>query len=89
MLLGSSMFILAIVTASVLYSSPNEIRLNKWFFYRDMTFLTLAVGLLFYATKYRRVIDTFMSVVFISLYVLYVIFVVIQDVLFKRSKLLE
>jgi Ca2+/Na+ antiporter len=83
------MFILAIVTASVLYSSPNEIRLNKWFFYRDMTFLTLAVGLLFYATKYRRVIDTFMSVVFISLYVLYVIFVVIQDVLFKRSKLLE
>ena len=89
MLLGSSMFILAIVTASVLYSSPNEIRLNKWFFYRDMAFLTLAVSLLFYATKYRRVIDTFMSVLFISLYVLYVIMVVIQDVLFKRSKLLE
>ena len=80
------MFILAIVTSSVVYASPNDIRLNKWFFYRDMSFLALAVLLLFYATKYRRVIDTFMSVLFISLYAVYVILVVIQDVLFKRSR---
>lgn len=86
MLLGSSMFILAIVTASVVYASPTEIRLNKWFFHRDMFFLALAVALLAYATKYRQTLDMFMSVLFISLYVAYVVIVVLQDYLFRRSR---
>jgi solute carrier family 24 (sodium/potassium/calcium exchanger), member 6 len=41
-LLGSSLFILAIVTSLVVFSSPKDIKLNKHFFLRDCFFLLVA-----------------------------------------------
>ncbi len=41
-LLGSSLFILTVVTSQVIFASPNEIMLNKWLFLRDSIFLLTA-----------------------------------------------
>ena len=84
-LLGSSLFILVVISALVVYTSSEPIKLNKWFFIRDITFLLMALGLLLFATKYRFVIDTLTSVAFISLYGAFVLVVVIQDTIFKKS----
>lgn len=85
-LLGSSLFILVVISALVVYTSSEPIKLNKWFFIRDITFLLMALGLLLFATKYRFVIDTLTSVAFISLYGAFVLVVVIQDTIFKKSR---
>ena len=85
-LLGSSLFILVVISALVVYTSSEPIKLNKWFFIRDISFLLMALGLLLFATKYRFVIDTLTSVAFISLYGAFVLVVVIQDTIFKKSR---
>jgi sodium/potassium/calcium exchanger 6 len=85
-LLGSSLFILVVISALVVYTSSEPIKLNKWFFIRDIAFLLMALGLLLFATKYRFVIDTLTSVAFISLYGAFVLVVVIQDTIFKKSR---
>ena len=78
-LVGSALFILAIVTAGVMTSSPKPIELNKSFFSRDTFFLQLGLFMLLYAIVVRGCIDLFMSVMFLALYVLYVITAVYQD----------
>lgn len=77
MLLGSSLFIISCVTASVLFSSPKEIKLNKWFFMRDAFFLLIAHLMLVYAILYRQSIDMPMSISFVVVYGVYVVFVIV------------
>ena len=72
-LIGSALFILAIVTAGVLQSSPKPIALNKSFFSRDTFFLQIGLIMLLYAIAIRGCIDTIMSVLFLTLYIIYVI----------------
>ena len=83
-LLGSSLFILAGVTAAVLFGSPHDIVLNKWFFIRDSLFLMIAYIALIYATLYREIIDMPMALAFVVLYGVYVITVLIQDTYYKK-----
>ena len=85
-LLGSSLFILAGVTAAVLFGSPHDIVLNKWFFIRDSLFLMIAYIALIYATLYREIIDMPMAIAFVVLYGVYVVTVLIQDTYYKRNK---
>lgn len=84
-LLGSSLFILAVVTSLVIFGSPQEIQLNKWFFMRDCFFLLAAEMVLLYATLIRGAIDMPMSISFIVLYLVYVIFVLCQDRFYKPT----
>lgn len=72
-LLGSSLFILAVVTSQVIFGSPVAIQLNKWFFMRDCLFLLAAEMALLYATLIRGTIDMTMSVAFVALYLVYVV----------------
>ena len=76
-LLGSSLFILAGVTAAVLFGSPHDIVLNKWFFIRDSLFLMIAYIALIYATLYREIIDMPMAIAFVVLYGVYVVTVLV------------
>ncbi len=85
MLLGSSLFIVSCVTASVLFSSPKQIKLNKWFFIRDTFFLLVAHVMLIYAILYRQSIDMPMSIAFVVVYGVYVVFVIVQDTLFRNK----
>jgi solute carrier family 24 (sodium/potassium/calcium exchanger), member 6 len=85
-LLGSSLFILAGVTATVLFGSPHDIVLNKWFFIRDSLFLMIAYIALIYATLYREIIDMPMAIAFVVLYGVYVVTVLVQDTYYKRNK---
>ena len=78
-LIGSSLFILAIVSAGVIMSSPGPIKLNKSFFARDTFFLNMGLIILLYAIAVRGCIDILMSVLFLGLYVVYVVTVFYQD----------
>jgi len=74
-LLGSSLFILSVIGAAVIYYSPEAIKLNKSFFFRDASFLLAGLMLLLYSIVLRGCIDMVMSVAFIVLYVVYVLVV--------------
>lgn len=76
-LLGSSLFILATVTAAVLIGSPADVALNKWFFMRDTFFLLVAQLGLIYCIKVRQVIDMQASIGFVCVYAVYVAVVII------------
>jgi sodium/potassium/calcium exchanger 6 len=78
-LLGSSLFILAIVTSATLYTSPEPIKVKKWFFLRDCFFLATAEIILGAAMAIKGKIDMFISGLFVGLYILYVIVVLVQD----------
>jgi len=78
-LLGSSLFILTIVTSCCIIYSPKDIKLNKIFFLRDSLFLLLGQIVLLYATLVRGNIDMTTSISFVALYLLYVIVVFIQE----------
>jgi solute carrier family 24 (sodium/potassium/calcium exchanger), member 6 len=78
-LLGSSLFILAIATSATLFASPEPIKVKKWLFLRDCFFLIAAEILLGYAIALRGKLDMLMSVTMICLYLVYVVFVIVQD----------
>lgn len=82
-LLGSSLFILATVTALVIIYSPEPIKLNRRFFSRDMLFLLASMLLLLYAIEFQGKIDMKLSLSFNILYVIYVVVVLVQDYLYK------
>jgi len=83
-LLGSSLFILAIVTPAVLLTCPNPIKLKKGFFIRDTVFLIASECLLAVAVLIRQNIDKLMSALFLALYAVYVVVVLVQDYYYKR-----
>ena len=78
-LLGSSLFILAVVGGGVIIYAPETIRMNRNFFIRDAFFLISGLLLLFYAIAIRGNIDLTMSFTFIGLYCTYVVAVFCQD----------
>ena len=78
-MLGSSLCILACVSAAVICYSPVEIILTKRFFVRDAIFLLASVLLLFYAIFFRGHIDIIMSALFLILYGAYALVVIYQD----------
>jgi len=78
-LLGSSLFIFAVIGGMVIYYSPQAIQMNKSYFLRDTFFLMLGLVLLLYAIVLHGVIDMTMSIAFISLYTVYVFAVFYQD----------
>ena len=76
-LLGSSLFILAIVAVSCIFSSPTDIKLNKNFFIRDAVFLMTVLALLWYAVYMKGVIDMNISISMIAMYGIYAVVVLI------------
>ena len=78
-LLGSSLFILAIVTSATLFAAPKAIKVKKWLFLRDCLFLLAAEILLGFAMALRGKVDMAMSVTLICLYFVYVLVVIVQD----------
>jgi Ca2+/Na+ antiporter len=84
-LLGSSLFILAIVAVACIFSSPTDIKLNKNFFIRDAVFLLSVLLLLWYAVYMKGVIDMRVSVCMITMYGLYAVVVLVQDKLFSAQ----
>lgn len=78
-LLGSSLFILAIVTALVVLASPRDIKLNKHFFLRDCFFLLVAQCLLLWSMLVHEELGVLTSTIFLLLYFVYVIVVLYQD----------
>lgn len=84
-LLGSSLFILACVTALVLQSSPVIIKMNKPFFLRDCVFLFASYGILLYAVLIHGMIDFSLSMAFIGLYISYVLTVLVLDKIYEKT----
>lgn len=82
-LLGSSLFIQSVIAACVLWYSPTIIELNKIFFIRDAAFFLIGLLTLCYAIVIRGRIDLTMSIVFISVYIIYVLIVFMQDRAFE------
>lgn len=78
-LLGSSLFILAVVAGGVIIYAPEQIHMNKSYFIRDSSFLFCGVLVILYCISIRGNIDLTMSFVFIGLYAFYVITVFCQD----------
>ena len=78
-LLGGSLFMMAVINAGVVYYSPSTISFNREFFTRDAGFLMVALLILLYAIAIRGRIDMTMSVLFIAVYCLYVAVVFRQD----------
>jgi len=76
-LLGSSLFILSIVTSSCVLASPKDIKLNKNFFLRDTIFLLLGQTTFLYAAMVRGNIDMITSVSFVVMYLVYVAVVLV------------
>ena len=84
-LVGSSLFIISVVNAVIIFYSPNSIVLNRVFFARDAFFLFLSLVILLYAVVIRGCIDLVMSVIFIVMYVAYVIVVFYQDKKYEKE----
>jgi solute carrier family 24 (sodium/potassium/calcium exchanger), member 6 len=84
-LLGSSLFIMAIVTSLVILASPTDIKLNWQFFCRDASFLLASLLLLLYSMLFQGKINMKMSCAFLGLYLVYVITVFLQDRLYDSS----
>ena len=84
-LVGSSLFILAIINAGILWYSPGTIKMNKQFFTRDALFLLVAIIVLLYSIVFRGKLDLVMSVIFIVLYCAYAVIVVYQDRLHEQE----
>ena len=82
-MLGSSLFILAVVAVACIFASKTEIKLNKNFFIRDAAFLLSVLLLLWYAVYMKGVIDMRISVCMIAMYGFYAVVVLIQDKLFS------
>lgn len=78
-LVGSSLFIIAVINAVIIFNSPSAIEMNRVFFARDTSFLLISLLLLIYAVAIKGSIDLIMSIVFIALYVVYVLIVIYQD----------
>ena len=76
-LLGSSLFILAIVSVACIFASPTDIKLNKNFFIRDAVFLFAVLALLWDAVYMKGVIDMRISVSMIAMYGVYALVVII------------
>lgn len=85
-LLGSSLFILAIISSSCIFASPKDIKLNKSFFIRDSLFLVGALSGILYTVVMRGVIDMKVSISLVVVYFVYVGIVLIQEKLNNRSK---
>lgn len=84
-LLGSSLFILSVVTSLVILSSPSDIKLNWQFFLRDVFFLFCSLVLMMISMVYFERIDMTMSLCFLGLYTLYVVTVFLQDRLYDTG----
>lgn len=67
----------------MILGSPEEIKINKWFFMRDCSFLLSALLVLLYSMLIRGTIDMPMSIAFICLYLVYVIVVLVQSKYYK------
>ena len=78
-MLGSSLCILACVSAAVICYSPIEIKMTKRFFVRDAFFLFASILLLFYSILVRGHIDIVMSFLFLALYGVYAMVVIYHD----------
>ena len=85
-LLGSSLFILAVVTSCVILSAPESIQVKKPFFIRDTAFLLLALLLLLHATLVKEQIDLAASLAFVGLYASYVLVVLCQDRFYSEQE---
>jgi len=72
-LLGSSLFILSVVTSLVILSSPQDIKLNWQFFLRDAFFLFCSLMLMLFSMLHYERINMSMSLSFLGLYTLYVV----------------
>ena len=88
-LLGSSLFILAVVGGGVIIYAPETIRMNRNFFLRDAFFLISGLLLLLYSIAIRGNIDLTMSFIFIGLYVTYVVAVFCQDRYIQKGTVSE
>jgi len=84
-LLGASLFILAIVSAVVILSSPTDIKLNSTFFLRDCAFLMTALCILLGNMLGPGHLGVPVSIVFIFTYGLYCVIVFFQDRSHERS----
>lgn len=84
-LLGASLFILAIVTSVVILYSPTPIKLNSTFFLRDCAFLMTALSILLYSMLGPGYLGVPVSITLIAVYVLYCIIVFLQDRSYVRS----
>lgn len=85
-LLGSSLFILSVVTSLVILSSPSDIKLNWQFFLRDAFFLFCSLMLMLFSMLHFERINMSMSLSFLALYTLYVVTVFLQDRLYDNSQ---
>lgn len=85
-LLGSSLFVLSIVTSLVILSSPTDIKLNWQFFLRDAFFLFCSLLLMLFSMLHFGRINMSMSLSFLGLYLMYVITVFLQDRLYDNSQ---
>lgn len=72
-LLGSSLFILSVVTSLVILSSPQDIKLKCSFFLRDAYFLFCSLLLLLFSMLHFGRINMNMSLSFLGLYLIYVV----------------
>lgn len=85
-LLGSSLFILSVVTSLVILSSPTDIKLNWQFFLRDAFFLFCSLLLMLFSMLHYERINMSMSLSFLGLYTLYVVTVFLQDRLYDGQQ---
>lgn len=88
-LLGSSLFILSVVTSLVILSSPSDIKLNWQFFLRDAFFLFCSLLLMLFSMLYFERINMSMSLSFLGLYTIYVVTVFLQDRLYDNQQGME
>ena len=84
-LLGSSLFILSVVTSLVILSSPSDIKLNWQFFLRDAFFLFCSLMLMLFSMLHYERINMTMSLSFLGLYTIYVVTVFLQDRLYDNA----
>ena len=84
-LLGTSLFLLSIVGAGVIFFAPQTVQLNKNFFIRDILFLMISLFILCYAIIIEGSIDLRMSILFIALYFLYVLIVFYHDQITEKQ----
>ena len=85
-LLGSSLFILSVISSSCIFASPKDIKLNKGFFLRDSIFLVGALSAILYTVVMRGVIDMKVSIALVVIYLVYVGIVLIQEKIHNRNK---
>jgi Ca2+/Na+ antiporter len=76
-LMGSGIFISAIITSLITMVIRKEIKVTPAFFVRDIIFYILSCILLLYGLVIKQVIDKPLSYMFLGLYLFYVVFVIL------------